>query len=151
MDLIKYIAVYLLNVTLVKIGWHRGCYVRSRPNHCNWYFDKLGICGTCSHQRLEIPVTWLLSQILWNSLSVQKLRRVTHMVRNYYFIISHFNFQSLRLKLIEADTVDSCTSLSWFKDFKMCVYILNLIWNILCLGVTLRDRTQRNLLGDSTA
>lgn len=53
------------------------------------------------------------------------------MVRNYYFIISHFNFQSLRLKLIEADTVDSCcTSLSWFKDFKMCSYILNLILNI---------------------
>jgi len=74
------------------------------------------------------------------------------MVRNYYFTISHFNFQSLRLKLIEADTVDSCcTSLSWFKDFKMCVYILNLILNILCLGVTLRDRTQRNLHGDSTA
>jgi hypothetical protein len=74
------------------------------------------------------------------------------MVRNYYFIISHFNLQGLRLKLIEADTVNSCcTSLSSFKDFKMCVYILNLLVNILCLGVTLRDRIQRNLLGDSIA
>jgi len=74
------------------------------------------------------------------------------MVRNYYFIVSYFNFQGLRLKLIEADTVNSCcTNLSWFRDFKMCVYILNLILNILCLGVTLRDRTQRNLLGDSIA
>jgi len=74
------------------------------------------------------------------------------MVRNYYFIISHFNLQDLRLKLIAADTVNSfCTSLSWFKDFRMCVYILNLILNILCLGDSLRDRTQRNLLGDSFA
>ena len=74
------------------------------------------------------------------------------MVGNYYFIISHFNFQGLRLKLIEADMVNSfCTSLSWFRDFKMCVYILNLILNISSLGVSLRNRTQRNILGDSIA